>query len=90
MKGVTILFDEARKKRIVQIDLDRLSKDPEAIEDLLDGLIAEQRRNEPTVSHEAVVRSLKKRAARKRATPWSGRAAQPVRFAPCRPTWRFA
>ncbi|HRO99134.1 MAG TPA: hypothetical protein PLN54_06825 [Flavobacteriales bacterium] len=65
MKGVTILFDEARKKRIVQIDLDRLSKDPEAIEDLLDGLIAEQRRNEPTVSHEAVVRSLKKRAARK-------------------------
>ncbi len=65
MKGVTILFDEARKKRIVQIDLDRLSKDPEAIEDLLDGLIAEQRRNELTVSHEAVVRSLKKRAARK-------------------------
>ncbi len=65
MKGVTILFDEARKKRIVQIDLDVLSKDPEAIEDLLDGLIAEQRRNEPTVSHQALVRSLKKRAVRK-------------------------
>lgn len=65
MKGVTILFDEARKKRIVQIDLDQLSKDPEAIEDLLDGLIAEQRKNEPTVTHEALVRSLKKRAARK-------------------------
>ena len=65
MKGVTILFDEARKKRIVQIDLDLLSKDPEAIEDLLDGLIAEQRKNEPTVTHEALVRSLKKRAARK-------------------------
>jgi len=65
MKGVTILFDEARKKRIVQIDLDQLSKDPEAIEDRLDGLIAEQRKNEPTVTHEALVRSLKKRAARK-------------------------
>lgn len=65
MKGVTILFDEARKKRIVQIDLDVLSKDPEAIEDLLDGLVAEQRRNEPTVSHEALVRFLKKRAVRK-------------------------
>ena len=65
MKGVTILFDEARKKRIVQIDLDQLSKDPEAIEDRLDGLIAEQRKNEPTVTHQALVRSLKKRAARK-------------------------
>lgn len=65
MKGVTILFDEARKKRIVQIDLDVLSKDPEAIEDLLDGLIVEQRKNEPTVTHEAIVRSLKKRALRK-------------------------
>lgn len=65
MKGVTILFDEARKKRIVQIDLDVLSKDPEAIEDLLDGLIVEQRKNEPTVTHEALVRSLKKRALRK-------------------------
>ena len=65
MKGVTILVDEARKKRIVQIDLDQLSKDPEAIEDRLDGLIAEQRKNEPTVTHKALVRSLKKRAARK-------------------------
>ena len=59
MKGVTILFDEARKKRIVQIDLDVLSKDPEAIEDLLDGLIAEQRKHEPTISLAAYKRSLK-------------------------------
>lgn len=65
MKGVSILFDERRKKRIVQIDMDVLNKDPEAIEDLLEGLIAEQRRNEPSVSHDSVVRSLKKRAARK-------------------------
>ena len=56
MKGVSILFDERRKKRIVQIDMDALNKDPEAIEDLLEGLIAEQRRNEPSVSHDSVVR----------------------------------
>jgi|688.fasta_scaffold08674_2 hypothetical protein len=61
MKGVTILFDEARKKRIVQIDLDQLSKDPEAIEDLLDGLIAEQRRNEPTISLAAYKRTAKRK-----------------------------
>jgi len=65
MKGVSILYDERRKKRIVQIDLDALSKEPEAIEDLLDGLIAEQRRNEPGIPHEEVVRSLKRRSLKK-------------------------
>lgn len=65
MKGVSILYDERKKKRIVQIDMDVLSKDPEAIEDLIDGLIAQGRRNEPTVSHESLMRSLKKRSARK-------------------------
>lgn len=50
MKGLSILFDERRKKRIAQIDLDLVRKDPEAIEDLLDVLVAESRRNEPTIS----------------------------------------
>ena len=64
MKGVSILYDEKRKKRIVQIDLEEISKDPEAFEDLLDGLIAEERRNEPSISHKTVMRSLRKRAER--------------------------
>lgn len=64
MKGVSILYDEQRKKRIVQIDLEEISKDPEAFEDLLDGLIAEERRNEPSISHKTVMRSLRKRAER--------------------------
>ncbi len=50
MKGVSILFDERKKKRIVQIDMDAIRKDPEGLEDLLDVLVAESRRNEPTIS----------------------------------------
>ncbi|MCB9182701.1 MAG: hypothetical protein H6591_02190 [Flavobacteriales bacterium] len=50
MKGVSILYDERRKKRIVQIDMDAISKEPEAIEDLMDVLVAESRRGEPTIS----------------------------------------
>ena len=65
LKGVKLLTDETEQRRYVQIDLATLVKDPDAVEDFLDGLIAEGRRSEPTVSHEAVVRSLKKRAGRK-------------------------
>lgn len=57
MKGLSILYDERRKKRIVQIDLDTVSKDPEAVEDLLDVLVAEARRDEPTISLDAYLRS---------------------------------
>ena len=65
LKGVRLVTDETERRRYVQIDLVTLAKEPEAVEDYLDGLIAESRRKEPTVSHDAVVRSLKKRAARK-------------------------
>ena len=64
MKGVSILFDERRKKRIVQIDMDALNKDPEAIEDLLDMLIAESRRKEPTIGLDDYVRSVKRASKR--------------------------
>ena len=65
IKGVRLLTDETEGKRYVQIDLATLAKEPEAVEDYLDGLIAESRRGEPTVSHETVLQSLKKRASRK-------------------------
>ncbi|MBK6829378.1 MAG: hypothetical protein IPG92_00910 [Flavobacteriales bacterium] len=60
MKGVSILFDERKKKRIVQIDMDAIRKDPEGLEDLLDVLVAESRRNEPTISLDEYVKSVKR------------------------------
>lgn len=60
MKGVSILFDERKKKRIVQIDLEAIRKDPEGLEDLVDVLIAESRRNEPTITLDAYLKSVKR------------------------------
>ncbi len=65
LKGVTLLTDETAGKRYVQIDLVTLANEPEAVEEFLDGLIAESRRNEPSVPHEQVMRALYKRAGRK-------------------------
>ena len=65
LKGVRLLTDETARRRYVQIDLVTLARDPEAVWDHLDGLIAESRRKEATVKHEDVVKSLKKRKARK-------------------------
>ena len=59
MKGVSILFDERKKKRIVQIDMDAIRKDPEGLEDLMDVLVAESRRGEPTISLDDYVKSEK-------------------------------
>jgi hypothetical protein len=61
MKGLSILYDEVKKKRIVQIDMDTIAKDPEAFEDLMDVLVAESRRNEPTITLEAYLKSAKRR-----------------------------
>jgi hypothetical protein len=64
MKGLSILYDEAKKKRIVQIDMDAIRKDPEAFEDLMDVLIAESRRNEPTISLDTYLKQAAKRKKR--------------------------
>ncbi|HRH39169.1 MAG TPA: hypothetical protein PK760_12525 [Flavobacteriales bacterium] len=61
MKGVSILYDEHKKKRIVQIDMDSIRKDPEGFEDLMDVLVAESRKNEPTISLDDYVKSAKRR-----------------------------
>ena len=65
LKGVKLLTDETEGKRYVQIDLATLAKEPDAVEEYLDGLIAESRRNEPSVPHAQVMRALYKRAGRK-------------------------
>ena len=59
MKGVSILLDERRKKRIVQIDMDTFVKDPEALQDLVDVIRAESRKNEPTDSLDDYIGSTK-------------------------------
>ncbi len=60
MKGVTILEDRSNKKRYLQIDIAELDKRREQIEDMMDGLVAEQRAGQPTISLEALERKLRK------------------------------
>ena len=54
MKGITLIKDETHNKRFVQIDVDTLQKFEERVEDLLDAIIAESRKDEKIVSWEAV------------------------------------
>ncbi len=60
MKGVTILEDRAAKKRYLQIDIAELDKRREQIEDMMDGLIAEERAGQPTISLDALEKKLRK------------------------------
>lgn len=64
MKGVTIIQDEKSRKRYVQIDIALLGRDREAVEDALDSIMIEERRNEPSVSLEDFERRLTKAKAR--------------------------
>jgi hypothetical protein len=59
MKGINIIHDETRNKRFVQIDLERLEKDQESVEDLLDAIIAESRKGDETISLDDLVKELK-------------------------------
>ncbi len=60
MKGGIILEDKANKKRYLQIDVAELDKRREEIEDVIDGLIAEQRAGQPTISLEELEEKLRK------------------------------
>lgn len=64
MKGLTILRDEKSRKRYVQIDVELIEKDREAVEDYLDAILIESRRNEPSVSLVDFERRLKKSKAK--------------------------
>ena len=59
MKGVTFITDETHNKRFVQIDLDRLEKHQGEIEDLLDVIVAESRKDDDEVSWEDLKKQLK-------------------------------
>ena len=62
MKGVSIIHDETRKKRYVQIDMELIEKDREAVEDYLDVLLIRSREHEPGVPLEDFEGRLKKTA----------------------------
>ena len=59
MKGVTILYDEVNKKRLLQIDLSEVDRHSEAIEDLFDLIIAETPEEGESISLEEMTRILK-------------------------------
>lgn len=59
MKGVSFVTDETRKRRYAQIDLKGIAKyDDEALEDLMDIIIAEARKDEKSIAWETVKEEL--------------------------------
>ena len=62
MKGITFLEDTTHNKKLVQIDLAILKKDEEYLQDILDAIIAESRKDEKNISFEDVKKQLKLKA----------------------------
>ena len=60
MKGVKYLTDESNKKVAVQIDLKLLEKYDEELEDLIDGIIAESRKDEEKKRLAEVIKGIKR------------------------------
>ena len=61
MKGVSYITDEKNRKKAVVIDIKTLEKYDDQIGDLFDVIIAESRRNEPTIRWEDLKKRLKKK-----------------------------
>lgn len=57
MDGIYYLTDEHNKKRFIQIDIDKYGG--EYLQDLIDGLVAESRKNEESIPLEEVIEKLK-------------------------------
>lgn len=60
MKGVNFITNEKNEKIAVQIELKAIEKHQEAIEDLLDGIVAEARKGEKKTPLSKVINELKK------------------------------
>ncbi len=57
MEGILYLTDDQNKKRFVQIDIDKFGG--EYLQDLIDGLVADSRRNEESIPFNKVMQDLK-------------------------------
>lgn len=60
MKGISFVTNENNQKIAVQIDLKAIEKHQQAIEDLLDGIVAESRKDEEKTPLSKVISNLKK------------------------------
>ena len=60
MKGVSFVTNDKNEKIAIQIDLKAIEKHQEAIEDILDGILAEARKDEEKVPLTKVISNLKK------------------------------
>ena len=61
MKGINYVTDDSNKKVAVQIDLKLLEKYDEEMEDLIDGIIAESRKDEVKKPLDAVIKNLRRK-----------------------------
>jgi hypothetical protein len=61
MKGIRIIHDETKKKRYLQIDMELIGSKRGEIDDYLDLLLIEERKDEPTVQFEVVEKLLSSR-----------------------------
>ena len=61
MQGITYITYSRNRRIAVQIELKTLRKFEEHVQDLLDGIIAEARKEEKSIPFEKVVKSLKKK-----------------------------
>ena len=59
MKGISYITDNRNERKAVIIELKTIEKHPQEVEDLIDVLIAESRKNEPKRSWEDVKKTLK-------------------------------
>ncbi len=60
MKGFALLADPKKNKKILQIDVKELVKNPQKFEDMIDVLIAEERKTEKSIPWEQAKKELKK------------------------------
>ncbi len=61
MKGVSYVTDDQDNKIAVQIEIDLFRRSGEELEDLIDGIIAESRKDEERIPLEKVLKNLKKK-----------------------------
>lgn len=60
MKGFSLIADKVNKGRILQIEVKELVKNPQKFEDMIDVLIAEERKAEKSISWKEAKKQLKK------------------------------
>ena len=60
MKGFSLIADKTNKGKVLQIDVKELVKNPQKFEDMIDVLIAEERKSEKSIPWEDAKKQLKK------------------------------